>query len=92
MRYILLICESALERAGDGHGVALRDAPMRVSDGTSEERLRGHYVLETRDLDEAMSIAARYPGALRAALEPAQPARRAEASRSGPIGVRARRP
>jgi hypothetical protein len=52
--------------------VRVRDAKRVVTDGPfaeTKEQLGGYYLVEATDLDEAISIAARIPGARRGSIE-----------------------
>lgn len=58
--------------------VRVRDGKQAVTDGPfaeTKEQLGGYYLVEAKDLDEAMSIAARIPGAKHGCIEvrPIQP-------------------
>jgi len=52
--------------------VRVRDAQRVVTDGPfaeTKEQLGGYYLVEAKDLDQAISIAARIPGARRGSIE-----------------------
>jgi hypothetical protein len=52
--------------------VRVRDAKRVVTDGPfaeTKEQLGGYYLVESKDLDEALGIAARIPGARRGSIE-----------------------
>jgi len=58
--------------------VRVRDGKQAVTDGPfaeTKEQLGGYYLIEAKDLDEAMSIAGRIPGAKHGSIEvrPIQP-------------------
>ena len=55
-----------LERAANTTSVRIRDGKRAVTDGPfteTREVLGGFYLIDVEDLDEAMRIAARHPGA-----------------------------
>ena len=63
---------SALHPVSAASTVRLRDDEVLMTDGPfveSKEQLSGYYVLECDDLDEAISWAARIPGARHGAIE-----------------------
>jgi hypothetical protein len=63
---------SALHPASAATTVQLRDDEVLITDGPfveSKEQVAGYYVFECADLDEALSWAARIPGARRGAIE-----------------------
>lgn len=52
--------------------VKIRDGKMVTSDGPfaeTKEQLSGYYVLDCKDIDEALKYAAQIPGALNGAIE-----------------------
>lgn len=52
--------------------IRVRDGKRLVTDGPfaeTREQLGGYYLVDAKDLDEAMSIAARIPGARRGTIE-----------------------
>ncbi len=52
--------------------VRVRDGKRLVTDGPfaeTREQLGGYYLIEAKDLDEAMAVAARIPGARRGTVE-----------------------
>lgn len=52
--------------------VRVRDGKKAVTDGPfaeTKEQLGGYYLVEAKDLDEAMSLAARIPGAKHGSIE-----------------------
>jgi len=52
--------------------VRVRDGQMQATDGPfaeTKEQLGGYYLIEAKDLDEAMGIAARLPGARHGSVE-----------------------
>src|SRR6201996_199737 len=73
------IIQSGHFKAGDGlqptttaTTVRVRDGKILATDGPfaeTREQLGGYYLVEARDLDEAIGIAARTPGALTGSIE-----------------------
>ena len=73
------IVESGHFKAGDGlqpsttaTTVRVRDGKMLTTDGPfaeTREALGGYFLVEARDLDDALAIAARIPGARRGTVE-----------------------
>jgi hypothetical protein len=62
----IMIGGSALQPADAATTVRQRDGKRRVQDGPyaeSKEQLGGYYVIEARDLNDALRIASRIPGA-----------------------------
>jgi len=62
----------ALEPSSTATTVRVRDGQALVTDGPfaeTKEQILGYYLLECADLDEALEIAARIPGAARGAIE-----------------------
>ena len=62
----------ALEAASTATTVRVRNGKTTVTDGPfaeTKEQLGGYYLVETKDLDEAISIAARIPGAKYGSIE-----------------------
>lgn len=56
----------ALQPTATATSVRMRDGDRIVSDGPfaeTKEQLGGYFVIEARDLDEAVSVASRIPGA-----------------------------
>jgi hypothetical protein len=63
---------NALEQKAAATTVRVRDGKTIVTDGPfaeTKEQLGGFYLVEAKDLDEAISIAARIPGAKHGSLE-----------------------
>jgi hypothetical protein len=63
---------NALEQTSTATTVRVRNGKTVVTDGPfaeTKEQLGGYYVVEAKDLDEAISIAARIPGAKHGSIE-----------------------
>ena len=63
---------NALEQTAAASTVRVRDGKTMVTDGPfaeTKEQLGGYYLVEVKDLDEAISIAARIPGAKFGSIE-----------------------
>ena len=63
---------NALEKAAAASTVRVRDGKIMVTDGPfaeTKEQLGGYYLVEAKDPDEAISIAARIPGAKHGSIE-----------------------
>jgi len=63
---------NALEQSTTATTVRVRNDKTSVTDGPfaeTKEQLGGYYVVEAKDLDEAISIAARIPGAKHGSIE-----------------------
>jgi hypothetical protein len=63
---------NALEQTAAASTVRVRDGKTMVTDGPfaeTKEQLGGYYLVEAKDLDEAISIAARIPGAKFGSIE-----------------------
>jgi hypothetical protein len=61
-----------LETTANATTVQVRNGKAIVTDGPfaeTKEQLGGYYIVEARDLDEALSIAARVPGAKHGSIE-----------------------
>jgi hypothetical protein len=61
-----------LEPASTATTVRVRNGKTTVTDGPfaeTKEQLGGYYIVEAKDLDEAISIAARIPGAKYGSIE-----------------------
>src|SRR5436305_10144190 len=77
--YTQSIVQSGHFKAGDGlqptttaTTVRVRDGKILATDGPfaeTREQLGGYYLVEARDLDEAIGIAARIPGAKAGSIE-----------------------
>ena len=73
------IIQSGHFKAGDGLQPSTTATTVRVRDGKTmttdgpfaetREQLGGYYLVEARDLDEAIGIAARIPGAVTGSIE-----------------------
>jgi hypothetical protein len=66
------IMASPLQPTATAHSVRVRDGKPFVTDGPfaeTREVLGGFYLIDVNDLDEAISIAARHPGARRGGVE-----------------------
>lgn len=62
----------ALKPTSTATTVRVRDGKVLATDGPfaeTREQLGGYYLVEARDLDEAIGIAARIPGALSGSIE-----------------------
>ena len=62
----------ALERTNTATTVRVRNGKTTVTDGPfaeTKEQLGGFYIVDAKDLDEAISIAAKIPGALHGCIE-----------------------
>ena len=62
----------ALESSGAATTVRVRDGKVSTTDGPfaeTKEQLGGYYLLNCRDLDEAIQLAAQIPGARWGAIE-----------------------
>ena len=86
------VSSEALEPVATATTVRVRHGKVSVSDGPfaeTKEQLAGFYLVEARDLNEAISLAARIPPARVGAIEvrPIRPIR--EQPRSGRDGVEA---
>ncbi|MGD0117234.1 MAG: YciI family protein [Candidatus Binatus sp.] len=63
---------NALEQTPTATTVRVRNGKTVVTDGPfaeTKEQLGGYYLVEAKDLDEAISIAARIPGAKNGSIE-----------------------
>ena len=63
---------NALEQTTTATTVRVRNGKTAVTDGPfaeTKEQLGGYYVVEAKDLDEAISIAAKIPGAKHGSIE-----------------------
>jgi hypothetical protein len=61
-----------LHHSSTATSVRVRDGRRVVTDGPfaeTREQLGGYYLIEAKDLDEAISIAARHPGARKGTVE-----------------------
>jgi hypothetical protein len=61
-----------LLRVAEAKSVKVRDGRAQVADGpavATAEQLGGYYLVETRDLDEAVQLAAKIPGAQYGTIE-----------------------
>jgi hypothetical protein len=61
-----------LQRVANATTVRIRNGQMSTTDGPfaeTKEQLGGYYMLEARDLNEAIQIAARIPGARMGCVE-----------------------
>ena len=66
------VASAELQPVGTATTVRLRDGKPLATDGPfaeTEERLGGFYLLECRDLDEALDYAARIPAARHGSIE-----------------------
>src|SRR6204780_3191676 len=71
---------NALEQTTTATTVRVRNGKTSVTDGPfaeTKEQLGGYYLVEAKDLDEAISIAARIPGAKHGSIE-VRPVRKIE--------------
>ena len=63
---------NALQQIASASTVPVRDGKTMVTDGPfaeTKEQLGGYYLVEAKDLDEAISIAARIPGGKHGSIE-----------------------
>jgi len=63
---------NALQQTAPASTVRVRNGKTTVTDGPfaeTKEQLGGYYLVEAKDLDEAISIAARIPGAKHGSIE-----------------------
>ena len=63
---------NALEQTATATTVRVRNGKTMVTDGPfaeTKEQLGGYYLVEAKDLDDAISIAARIPGAKHGSIE-----------------------
>ena len=63
---------NALQQSAAASTVRVRNGKTMVTDGPfaeTKEQLGGYYLVEAKDLDEAISIAARIPGAKHGSIE-----------------------
>jgi hypothetical protein len=61
-----------LERTSNATTVRVRNGKTLVTDGPfaeTKEQLGGYYLVDAKDLDEAIAIAAKIPGALTGSIE-----------------------
>jgi len=68
----ILVAGEGLQPAATGTTVRVRDGESEVTDGPfaeTKEQVAGFYVLECKDLDEALEWAAKIPGAKDGAIE-----------------------
>jgi hypothetical protein len=66
------LAASPLQPVATATSVRVRDGRRLVTDGPfaeTREQLGGYYLVEARDLDEALAIAERIPGAKRGTIE-----------------------
>jgi hypothetical protein len=67
-----LVAVNRLEPAAAATTVRVRHGAVSTTDGPfaeTKEQLGGYYVIEARDLNEAIQVAARIPGAKRGCVE-----------------------
>jgi hypothetical protein len=63
---------NALQQTASANTVRVRNGKTMVTDGPfaeTKEQLGGYYLVDAKDLDEAISIAARIPGAKHGSIE-----------------------
>ncbi len=82
------LSSEALEPVASAATVRVRNGRVRVTDGPfaeTKEQLAGFYLIDARDLDEAIQVAARIPPARVGSIEvrPIRPIREEEARRRG---------
>lgn len=68
----ILLGSNRLRDASDGTTVRVTDGKTKVQDGPyadTKEQLGGYYLIEAKDLDDAITWAARCPGAAHGAME-----------------------
>jgi hypothetical protein len=61
-----------VQRVSEAKSVRVRDGQTKVSDGAAfqtAEQLGGYYLVDTKDLDEALELAAKIPGATYGTIE-----------------------
>ncbi|MCI0356213.1 MAG: YciI family protein [Acidobacteria bacterium] len=66
------LATSPLQPVAEATSVRVRDGKRLVTDGPfaeTREQLGGYFLIEAKDLDEAISIAARIPGARKGTVE-----------------------
>ncbi len=66
------VAASPLEPVATATSVRLREGRRMVTDGPfaeTREQLGGYFMIEARDLDEAIGVAARIPGAKKGTVE-----------------------
>ena len=66
------LAAAPLHHTSTATSVRVRDGKRLVTDGPfaeTREQLGGYYLIEAKDLDEAMAVAARIPGARRGTVE-----------------------
>jgi hypothetical protein len=66
------VAADALQSARTATTVRVRDGQVLVTDGPfaeTKEQLGGYYIVEAENLDEAVTIAARIPGARTGSIE-----------------------
>jgi hypothetical protein len=67
-----MVASNRLRDVADATRVTVRDGKTKVQDGPyadTREQLGGYYLIEAKDLDEAISWAARCPGAAHGIIE-----------------------
>jgi hypothetical protein len=67
-----LVGGDALEPTGTATTIRVRDGKTLTTDGPfaeTKEQLGGYYLIDCKDLDEALELAARCPGALNGSIE-----------------------
>ncbi len=67
-----MVSGEALQPTSTATTVRVRDGKVSTTDGPfieTKEQLGGYYLIEARDLNEAIQIAARIPGAWNGAIE-----------------------
>jgi hypothetical protein len=67
-----MVAGDALQPTSTATTVRVRDGETLVTDGPfaeTKEQLGGYYVIDAKDADEALGIAARIPGARHGAIE-----------------------
>jgi hypothetical protein len=66
------IAANPLQPVGTATSVRVRDGKRQVTDGPfaeTREQLGGYFIIDVKDLDEAISMAARIPGAKKGTVE-----------------------
>ena len=87
----VLVAGEGLERTSAATTVRVRNGERVLSDGPfaeTKEQLGGFYLLDCKDLDEALGWAAKIPGAQQGAVE-VRPVMDYEAMRAGDAGAAA---
>ncbi len=68
----VMVAGDALQETATATTVAVRDGKSQITDGPfaeTKEQLGGYYLLDCKDLDEALAYAAKIPGASHGRVE-----------------------